>query len=163
MLAMRQLEQGRLATAHTNFILCRDIDHMALTINELSKTSNLNSEGDLFVARAMLELMSRTENFVLPLRLRKEYFASLSSPLLNFVDMLPDVIELKDFMLYKDLIAKYDQQIKRDPNLMNVIIIACLFFIKYLERIAQKYFGQRLREEGGLAKLLNSFLGGGQA
>jgi hypothetical protein len=108
MLAMRQLEQGRLATAHTNFILCRDIDHMALTINELSKTSNLNSEGDLFVARAMLELMSRTDNFMLPLRLRKEYFASLSSPLLNFVDMLPDVIELKDFMLYKDLIAKYD-------------------------------------------------------
>ncbi len=120
MLAMRQLEQGRLATAHANFILCRDIDHMALTINELSKTANLNTEADLFVARAMLELMSRTENFALPLRLRKEYFGSISSPLLNFVDMLPELIELKDFALYKDLITKYDPQIKRDSNLMNV-------------------------------------------
>ena len=48
---MRQMEQGRYATAHTNFILCRDIDHMAITINELSKNANLKTEGDLFVAR----------------------------------------------------------------------------------------------------------------
>ena len=104
LLAMRQMEQGRYATAHTNFILCRDIDHMAITINELSKNANLKTEGDLFVARAMLELYSRTDNFSLPQRLRKEYFAELHSPLLNFVDMLPELVELKDFGLYKDLI-----------------------------------------------------------
>ncbi len=56
----------------------------------------------------MFELMSRSDNFDLPKRLRKEYFAEMKSPLLNFVDMLPDVIKLKDFALYKDLIAKYD-------------------------------------------------------
>lgn len=72
---MRQLEQGRLATAHTNFILCRDVDHMALTINELSKNANMKTEGDLFVARGMLELLSRTDDFSIPLRFRKEYFA----------------------------------------------------------------------------------------
>ena len=93
---------------------------MAITINELSKNANLKTEGDLFVARAMLELYSRTENFALPQRLRKEYFSDLHSPLLNFVDMIPDLIELKDFGLYKELISKYDSQIKRDSNFMNV-------------------------------------------
>lgn len=119
-LAMRQMEQARFATAHTNFILCRDVDHMAITINELSKNANLKTESDLFVARAMLELYSRTDDFSLPRRLRKDYFAELQSPLLNFVDMIPELIELKDFGLYKELVAKYDPQFKRDSNLMNV-------------------------------------------
>jgi hypothetical protein len=52
----------------------------------------------------MLELYARTENFSIPQRLRKEYFSDVHSPLLNFVDMLPELIDLKDFGLYKDLI-----------------------------------------------------------
>ena len=107
------------------------------------------SETDLFVARAQLDLMSRTENFDLPRRLRKEYFASLKSPLLNFVDMLPEVLEMKDFGLFQDLIKKYDTVLKRDP-----------VFNTTLDRISQKYFdGQRIIQESGLAKLLSSFLG----
>jgi hypothetical protein len=98
------MEQGRFATAHTNFILCRDVDHMAITINELSKNANLKTEGDLFVARAILELYARTDNFSIPQKLRNEHFADVHSPLLNFVDMLPELIDLKDFGLYKDLI-----------------------------------------------------------
>ena len=114
------MEQGRYATAHTNFILCRDIDHMAITINELSKNANIKTEGDLFVARAMLELYARSDNFSLPQKLRQEYFGDLRSPLLNFVDMLPDLIDMKDFALFKDLISKYEPHIKRDGNFMNV-------------------------------------------
>lgn len=129
-IAMRQMEQARFATAYTNFILCRDVDHMAITINELSKGAYLKTESDLFVARAMLELYSRTDDFSLPQRLRKEYFAELRSPLLNFVDMLPELIELKDFGLYKELITKYDSQFKRDSNLMNVSQYLICFLTK---------------------------------
>jgi hypothetical protein len=96
---------------------------MAITINELSKNANLKTEGDLFVARAMLELYARTDDFSIPQRLRKEYFSDLHSPLLNFVDMLPELIDLKDFGLYKDLIQKYESHIKRDNNFMNVRMI----------------------------------------
>ena len=80
MLAERQLSQGKFATAHVfsqdyyiqiNFLLCRDIDKIALTIHELLKNSYQQTEIDLFVARAMLEFYSRTDNFELPKKLRK--------------------------------------------------------------------------------------------
>jgi hypothetical protein len=71
-----------------------------LTIKELIKQGYEKTEGDLFVARAQLELMSRSDDLELRRRLREEYFPSLKSPLLNFVDMLPEVIELKDFALF---------------------------------------------------------------
>jgi Golgi to ER traffic protein 4 len=100
--------------------LCRDVDHIALTINEISKNAYQRSEADLFVARSMFELYSRTDNFALARRLRHEYFPDMKSPLLNLADMLPEVIELKDFGLYKDIITKYDPQIKRDPNFIAV-------------------------------------------
>jgi hypothetical protein len=51
--------------------LCRDIDKIALTINELLKNSYQKTEIDLFVARAMLEFYSRTDNFDLPKKLRR--------------------------------------------------------------------------------------------
>ena len=79
-----------------------------------------DTEADLFVARAMLELYSRTDNIDLPRRLRKQYFPHIKSPLLNFVDMIPELIDIKDFALYKDVIDKYAPQTKRDPVLMNV-------------------------------------------
>ena len=47
----------------------------------------------------MMELISRTDNFDLARRLRKEYYPAIKSPLINFVDMLPDVIFVQDFGL----------------------------------------------------------------
>ena len=47
-----------------------------------------------------MELMSRTDNLALPRRLRREYYSAMKSPILNFVDMLPDVIEMKDYALF---------------------------------------------------------------
>jgi Golgi to ER traffic protein 4 len=87
------------------------------------------SESDLFVARAMLELISRSENFELAKKLRKQYFSEVKSPIINFAEMLPEVIGMKDFALFGELIKKYDAHIKRDPVFMTI-----------LDRIAQKYF-----------------------
>jgi hypothetical protein len=52
-------------------LLCRDIDNIAATIKELMKQAYPDTELDLFVARAMLELLSRSDNFDLPRRFRK--------------------------------------------------------------------------------------------
>ena len=86
-----------------------------MTIIELIKHAYPDTDGDLFVARAMLELYARTDNFDLPRRLRKQYFAELKSPILNFLDMLPELFELRDFALFKDLVDKYTPQLNRDP------------------------------------------------
>ena len=96
------------------------MDNIALTINELLKGAYSETERDLFVARAMLELYARTENFELPLRLRKQYFSGVKSLILNLVDMIPELIEIKDFALFKETVDKYDPQIKRDPNFITV-------------------------------------------
>jgi hypothetical protein len=112
-------------------LLCRDVDNIAVTINELLKQAYPDTELDLFVARAMLELLSRSDNFDLPRRFRKQYFPSVKSPILNLVDLLPELIDIKDFNLYKETVEKYDAQVKRDPNFITVshlIIITEIVF-----------------------------------
>jgi hypothetical protein len=81
-------------------LLCRDVEYIAKSLNEVIKQGYERTEADLFVARAQLELMSRTDNLALPRRLRREYYSAMKSPILNFVDMLPDVIEMKDYALF---------------------------------------------------------------
>jgi len=112
-------------------LLCRDVDNIAATINELMKQAYPDTELDLFVARAMLELLSRSDNFDLPRRFRKQFFPTVKSPILNLVDMLPELIDIKDFNLYKETVDKYDAQVKRDPNFITVshlLIIADIVF-----------------------------------
>ena len=79
----------------------------------------------------MLELLSRSDNFDLPRRFRKQYFPTVKSPILNLVDLLPELIDIKDFNLYKETVEKYDAQVKRDPNFITVsplIIITEIVF-----------------------------------
>ena len=76
------------------------MEYIAKSLNEVIRQGYEKTEADLFVARAQLELMSRTDNLELPRRLRREHFAALKSPILNFVDMLPEVIEMKDYALF---------------------------------------------------------------
>ena len=102
-----------------------------MTINELVKQAYEDTELDLFVARAMLELLSRTENFDLPRRFRRQYFPDVQSPILNFVDMLPELIEIRDFNLFKETVEKYDVQVKRDPNFITVSYLAIMVEIVF--------------------------------
>ena len=76
------------------------MEYIAKSLNEVIRQGYEKTEADLFVARAQLELMSRTDNLELPRRLRREHFAAMKSPILNFVDMLPEVIEMKDYALF---------------------------------------------------------------
>ncbi len=104
---------------------CRDLDYIVNSMNEAMK-NGYRAEHDMFVARAQLELMARCETPDLSKKLRS-YYPDMKSPLLNFIDMLYEIILIKDFQLFKDVLVKYDAQIKRDPQLMAVSIMKALF------------------------------------
>ena len=122
MLAHRQLQEGKYASAHVNFLLCRDVEYAAKTLLELMKIG-YDSEKDLFIARGMLEFISRTDKFELSKKFRA-YFPEVSSPLITFAELLPELIAIKDFEMYKEVLGKYDPHIQRDPALMNVRYIS---------------------------------------
>ena len=102
--------------------MCRDVEYIAKSLREVISHGYSQTETDMFVARAMLELIARCDNFELALRLRKEYFSDVHSPIINFVEMLPEVIDIGVFGLLQELIKKYESQINRDPAFMNVSI-----------------------------------------
>jgi hypothetical protein len=58
-------------------------------------------EQDLFVARACFELLCRVHD-VEPAKKLKHYFPDVKSPLINFVDILIDCIQIKDFEMLKE-------------------------------------------------------------
>ena len=80
-------------------MLSRDVDLIAKCMTEIMKHGYQNTESDLFVARAILELICRSENFELAKRLRK-LFPEVKSPIVNFAELLPELIELEDFGLF---------------------------------------------------------------
>ncbi|CDW74389.1 UNKNOWN [Stylonychia lemnae] len=89
-----------------------------------------SGELDLFIARTQLDLIVRCENFDGARKIKK-HFAREQTPLLNYTDMLQELIQIGDFALFKETKDKYDSQIDRDPTFLN-----------------------------GLMKLLNGFFGG---
>ena len=99
-------------------MMSRDISDI---INCLKHTmaNTYSSEHDLLITSATLDMLARTDDFSLSLGIRKA-FNLKATPILNFLDMLYEVIQIKDFGLLKDLIAKYDKELQRDPGLMAV-------------------------------------------
>ena len=58
-----------------------------------------------------------------------------NSMLMNFLTIVQEALKIRDFILYKHLIAVYSKAIERDEK-----------FIEYLDRIGKIYFeGQTIR------------------
>jgi hypothetical protein len=53
-------------------------------------------EKDLFVARACFEMLIRSENTESAKKVRSQ-FKEIASPIMNFVDILIEIIGVKDF------------------------------------------------------------------
>jgi hypothetical protein len=49
--------------------------------------------------------------------------------------MLPDVIELNDFAVLQELMSKYDLEIKRDPNFIQVFSVRLNKFSTLIESL----------------------------
>lgn len=97
--------------------MSRDVEDIIECMKKVME-HGYSSERDLFIATATLDMLARTSDFSLSLRIRKA-FPDVKSPLLNFIDMLYDIIKIKDFGLLKEMINKYGNHLKRDPALMT--------------------------------------------
>lgn len=81
-------------------------------------------EHDLFIARLQLDLIARYEGGLDAVKKVKRHFIKNPSehmtPLLNFTDMLPELIQVGDFGLFKEIKDKYDSALSRDPTFIEV-------------------------------------------
>lgn len=121
------------------------------------------SEYDLFVGRLCLELLIRNSqvdeaydavNKVL-LKYRSMSDAAYGadvikkSPLLNYCEILMEVMKAKDIASLKQLNAHYEPMLGRDPQLKE-----------YVERIAKKHFGQTLKAPNMMQMMMNNMMKG---
>jgi hypothetical protein len=86
---------------------CRDVEYIVNSMNEVMK-NGYQSEADLFVARAQLSLIARCDSVELAKKIRT-FYPEMKSPLLNLVDMIMELILIKDFGMFKEVIGKYDK------------------------------------------------------
>ena len=83
------------------------------------------SELDLFVARAQLDFIARCDGFEAARQIKRHFIPEgFSSPLLNFTDMLEDLLAVGDFGLFQEVKTKYDGQLARDPTFIVVSLMA---------------------------------------
>lgn len=76
-------------------MMSRDQEKVIICMKQVM-AHGYESEKDLFVAMATLDMLARTNDFSMSLGIRKA-FPDVKSPLMNFVDMVFDVIKIKDF------------------------------------------------------------------
>eukprot|EP00347_Sterkiella_histriomuscorum_P016317 403353649 len=152
LLAQRYKSEKKYSLAYSYFLKSRDTDEVIECLEEVMKHGYKN-EMDLFIARIQLDFIARYEGFEDAKKVKRHFIKSQEqmTPILNFTEMLPELIQVGDFGLFKEIKEKYDQELNRDPT-----------FIEYLDKISVKHFGQKLKQESGLAKLLGSLFGGQQ-
>mmetsp|Transcript_33937 Transcript_33937/g.25010 ORF Transcript_33937/g.25010 Transcript_33937/m.25010 type:complete len:116 (-) Transcript_33937:2312-2659(-) len=106
-------------------------------------------EQDLFVVRATLELLARDSNVDVARRFFEGFpWEGERTLLMNFVVLLLDAMEVKDFNFYKEILGRYQSQFGRDPA-----------FVEYLDKIALKHYGKPLKEASGLEAVFNLIAG----
>lgn len=154
-------EQNYVQARH-HYIHSQDGKGCAELLIEFQLTKGYKYETDLFIAQTVLQLLclrnritanqtftTYTENHP---RIKKTGPPFLL-PLLNFIWFLLQAIESKKIQTFAVLCEQYRNSIKRDP---------C--YVKYLDKIAQIFFGLKPQEEkkpGGIfGNLIESFLGG---
>lgn len=107
----------------------RNPDKAAECMKEVMKHGN-KGEVDLFVARAYLDFLARCDTPETARRLIRHFDDVAKTPLLRFVGMLEELINVGDFGLLKSVKQDYETEIARDPSLMLVrLIIEELFSI----------------------------------
>ena len=147
-LAEQLLVDGKAHEAYLYFNRARNVQRSIEMTRRFMEEGN-KGEQDLFIARIILAYVARKE-----LERAKEistaFMHEKRTPILNFCNMVIDLIELGEKGLFVELVReKYAQSIKRDPQI-----------ISYLEKISDNYFGGVALQEKkqGLGELLSSML-----
>ena len=124
-------------------------------IKEVMK-NGYHSEKDLFVARLCLEILIRFRNEQKcgdKVKLIQGVFCNgdpdiKNSPLMNFITLIIESIQVQDFEFYKMMINHYKPQVDRDPKL-----------VEYLDRVAKYYFdGQTIKAANPMQQMIQNMM-----
>ena len=96
------------------------------------------SEQDLFVARSTIEMLIKEPSDTTKARALRDHFSSQpQTPILNFVDVLIECLELKEYDLVKQMATvDYAAELKRDTSLFEKVNTVC-----------EKVFGQGIKKQ----------------
>ena len=97
-----------------------------------------DSEKDLFIARACLDMLIKSKDLDKTRAIRNHFRTSVgNSALLNFIDFLIEALGLQEFGLIKQMATKdYEKELSRDSSLFEKVNTIC-----------EKYFsGQSIKE-----------------
>ena len=95
------------------------------------------SEQDLFIARAIIEMLIKSSEIEKTKALRAHFASHPQTALLNFIDFLIECIECQEFELVKQMAnADYNSELKRDPSIYEKVNTIC-----------EKYFSQGIKKQ----------------
>lgn len=128
------MEDGLYSTAYKFLFKSRVEDGIVKCLIKVAPEGN-KGERDLFVARAVLDMLSREEDTEKSRYIKREAMVGLEleqTAILNYIDLVFDCIELEDFDLFIEMTnVDYRPEIQRDPTLHNIC-----------NSIAKRHFGQ---------------------
>lgn len=113
------------------------------------------SEQDLFVARACLDMLLRSNELGKTREIRSHFSdvkdnSGAESPLLQFIDFLVEAIELGEFGIVHQMVTvDFKKVLERDPALFEKVDSVC-----------RKFFSKSVKPENPMAKLMQQFTGG---
>lgn len=152
LLAVSYRESGLHSRAYKYFFKARNVEQLCRSMQVIMQTG-YSSEQDLFVARACIEMLTKSTELSKTRYIRQHFKAQQQTPILNFIDMLIECIELGEFELVKQMATQdYAAELKRDPSLLDKVNTIC-----------EKYFNQPIKQASGMQAMLSNLMGGGAA
>ena len=142
--------------ACTRYLFAEECEEYAGYLHTLATTKGYRGELDLFVARAVLQLLA-CENVRDGIQVKVHFLklcrGTLDTPLINFIELLLEVVQRgkPGLPLFQLLEKRYAKSIQRDETLNSC-----------MGKIATKFFGVAPPKQGGMMGMLESLLGGGK-
>ena len=111
------------------------------------------SEKDLFVARACLDMLIKSKEVENARRIRQHFAELPQSVVLNFVDFVIECVDCGEYELLKQLAnVDYADELKRDKTLYEKV-----------NTISEKYFEKPIKKQNQMQAMLSNLFGGGGA
>ncbi|CAI5446661.1 unnamed protein product [Caenorhabditis angaria] len=160
--AKKYAEKSSVELAKNHYLLAENPQEFSDFLLEVTKNS-IEIEVDLLIAQIVLQLLC-IDRFPYAKQVFEEFTRKIGAktgekqgfdlPLLNFINILFDVVAKVDVTQYAVIVETYVSEIERDET-----------FKGYLSRIGKIYFGIRdqVPMAGGLAGMLSGLMGGGMA
>ena len=136
MLAASYKQHRLYSRAYKYFFKSRNVEEVCACMEHVMQQDGYQSEQDLFVARACLEMLIKSTELAKTRHIRQHFKDVPQSAILNFVDFLIEAVEMEEFEMVKQMAnVDYAIELKRDPTLYEKV-----------NTISEKYFGHTIKK-----------------